>query len=194
MRPVGLWPIKKNYRKSRDIFKLEYKRHYCDQLSIYLCEPPTLMWEIHNLVPSTHIYKLIPLGVSKNRKHESERMNIIPRKYCYLRVFGLGSAIATSSSFLTLPSFLSLSWRSPVLFLFDDLQETVLWLREFSFVFLWDHITGVNYFRGQQPTVMDLPLEILPEIFSHIVMPRHLASLYFVSNAFWTFTVCELYK
>ena len=33
---------------------------------------------------------------------------------------------------------------------------------------------------------MDLPLEILPEIFSHIVMPRHLASLYLVNNAFRT--------
>ena len=41
---------------------------------------------------------------------------------------------------------------------------------------------------------MDLPLEILPEIFSHIVMPRHLASLYLMNNAFRTFAVCELYK
>jgi F-box-like len=42
--------------------------------------------------------------------------------------------------------------------------------------------------------LLDLPLEILSEIFSHIMMPKHLASLCLVNNAFQMFAVCELYK
>ena len=41
---------------------------------------------------------------------------------------------------------------------------------------------------------LDLPLDILPEIFSHIVKPQHLASLCLVNNSFRTFAVCKLYE
>ena len=40
---------------------------------------------------------------------------------------------------------------------------------------------------------LDLPLEILPEIFSHVVKPQHLASLCLVNNSFRTFAVYKLY-
>ena len=40
----------------------------------------------------------------------------------------------------------------------------------------------------------DLPLEILPEIFNHIVKPQHLASLCLVNNSFRTFAVRRLYE
>jgi len=41
---------------------------------------------------------------------------------------------------------------------------------------------------------LDLPLEILPEIFSHITKPQHLASLCLVNNSFRTFAVPKLYE
>ena len=41
---------------------------------------------------------------------------------------------------------------------------------------------------------LDLPLEILPEIFSHIVKPQHLAYLCLVNNSFRTFAVSKLYE
>ena len=41
---------------------------------------------------------------------------------------------------------------------------------------------------------LDLPLDILPEIFNHIVKPQHLASLCLVNNSFRTFAVCKLYE
>jgi hypothetical protein len=41
---------------------------------------------------------------------------------------------------------------------------------------------------------LDLPLEILPEIFGHIVKPEHFATLCLVNNSFRTFAVCKLYE
>ncbi|KAF8816309.1 hypothetical protein BYT27DRAFT_7184152 [Phlegmacium glaucopus] len=41
---------------------------------------------------------------------------------------------------------------------------------------------------------LDLPLEILPEILSHIVKTQHLASLCLVNSAFRTFAVSQLYE
>ena len=41
---------------------------------------------------------------------------------------------------------------------------------------------------------LDLPLEILPEIFSHIVNTQHLAFLCLVNNSFRKFAVNELYE
>ena len=53
------------------------------------------------------------------------------------------------------------------------------------------------YVNNSHYTVMvflDLPLEILPEIFNHVVKPQHLASLCLVNNSFRTFAVCKLYE
>ena len=73
----------------------------------------------------------------------------------------------------------------------------VLWLTVFLGFPMRSHHRR-NYLRGHKPTYsmefLDLPPEILPEIFSHIVMPHHLASLCLVNNTFQTFAVCELYK
>ena len=126
----------------------------------------------------------------------------------YLRVFGLGWSISQiigislCFKFFSLPISLLFCSR---LTTYKTINHDYRVLRLISECFSCRFPLGFpmrshhrrNYFRGQYLTVMeflDLPPEILPEIFSHIETPGHIASLCLVNKTFRTFAVCELYK